>query len=152
MTDECANEAFNFANGDHFTWQFMWPRLAAYFGAYATPDQHFRLTEPEIIGGGGGGRKKVFPLQQEFRLVDWAQQDDDKKSVWERMCDEAGIPEAKASFEAGCWSTLDALFQRTWSTTLSMNKARKFGWTGFADSFESFVHAFERLSENSEIL
>ena len=130
---ECANQVFNFANGDHFMWRFMWPRLAEYFSAYATPDQSFSKTEPE-----------VGESQQEFSLTDWLE---DKKPVWERICDMAGVPKAMESFGVNSMSapTQDAVFSRSWSATLSMNKARKYGWTGFADSFDSFVQAFEEL-------
>lgn len=30
---QCANEAFNYVNGDVFVWKFLWPQLAKYFGA-----------------------------------------------------------------------------------------------------------------------
>lgn len=44
---KCANEAFNVVNGDYFCWRYMWPRLAAYFGAKATSDQKFEKPFPE---------------------------------------------------------------------------------------------------------
>lgn len=130
---ECVNEAFNFSNGDHFTWRFMWPRLAEYFGAYATPDQIFSLAEPD-----------VGALQQELSLEDWSK---DKKLVWDKLCDEAGLPEAKSTFEVNSWASQDGVFSRSWTATLSMNKARRYGWIGFADSFDCCVQAFETLRE-----
>lgn len=83
---KCANEAFNIVNGDYFCWRYMWPRLAAYFGATATSSQKF---------------EKPFPTegvpQLELSLADWAK---DKRPVWDRICDKAGLPQAKASW--GC--------------------------------------------------
>jgi hypothetical protein len=117
-------------NGDYFSWRYMWPRLARYFGAKAASDQKF---------------EKHFPTegvpQQELSLAEWAK---DKRPVWDRICAKAGVPQAKATWDAGTWAYQDWVFQRTWSATLSINKARKFGWTGHMDSYQAFVKTFER--------
>ncbi|KAF2821688.1 NAD(P)-binding protein [Ophiobolus disseminans] len=128
-----ANEAFNVTNGDFFCWRYMWPRLAGYFGAHASSEQVFKLPTPE-----------EGALQQEFRLAEWAA---DKKVVWDRICDESGCPEAKGTWESGTWAFQDWVFQRTWSATLSVNKARKLGWMGHVDSYEGLTDAFERFVE-----
>ena len=38
------------------------------------------------------------------------------------------------------------VFQRTWSATLSMNKARKYGWTKSVDSYDNFKNTFAKFS------
>ena len=125
----CGNEAFNVTNGDYFTWKYMWPRLAAYFGAKSTSDQEFTKPAPTI------GQPQL-----DFSLAEWAK---DKQEVWDRICDRAGKPEAKATWDAGTWAYQDWVFQRSWSATLSINKARRFGWTGHIDSYKSFTDAFQ---------
>ncbi|KAF2216099.1 hypothetical protein CERZMDRAFT_109874 [Cercospora zeae-maydis SCOH1-5] len=130
---DCANQAFNFSNGDHFVWRFAWPFLANHFQAYSTPDQRFHKPEP-----------KSGILQQEFSLVEWTS---DKKAIWDRICAESGVPESRASFERASWSELDEMFQRSWSTSLSVNKARRFGWNGFKDSLDCFVDEFKALRQ-----
>ncbi|KAK5706454.1 hypothetical protein LTR97_001442 [Elasticomyces elasticus] len=134
---KCANQAFNVVNGDHFTWRYMWPRLAEALGAKASVDQKFSKPAPE----------SGVP-QQDFTLIEWAK---DKKPVWDRICDKAGLPEAKATFEAGTYGYQDWVFQRSWSATLSMSKARKFGWTGYKDSYDSVVEVFKRFQELKQI-
>ena len=133
----CANEAFNITNGDHFSWRYMWPRVAGYFGAKASSDQKF---------------EKPFPTegvpQLEFSVAEWAK---DKRPVWDRICDKAGVPEAKATWDAGTWATQDWVFQRTWCVTVSLSKARKFGWTGYVDSYDSFVETFEKMKALKQI-
>ena len=133
----CANEAFNSNNGDYFTWKYMWPRLASYFGASSTSDQVF--AEPLPSTGA---------LQQEVCLAEWAK---DKRGIWDGICDRAGMPDAKGTWDAGTWAFQDWVFQRTWSGTLSLNKARKFGWTGHIDSFESFIDAFKSFQVLGQI-
>ncbi|KAH7418075.1 hypothetical protein BKA64DRAFT_187666 [Cadophora sp. MPI-SDFR-AT-0126] len=129
----CGNEAFNVTNGDYFTWKYMWPRLAAYFGAKSSSDQVFTKPLPTI------GQPQL-----DFSLAEWAV---DKREVWDRICDRAGKPEAKATWDAGTWAYQDWVFQRTWSATLSINKARRFGWTGHIDSYKSFTDAFQSFEE-----
>jgi nucleoside-diphosphate-sugar epimerase len=125
----CANEAFNINNGDYFTWKYMWPRLASYFKASASSDQIFSKPVPNI-----------GELQQEVSLAEWSK---DKREIWDKVCDKAGMPVAKATWDAGTWGYQDWVFERAWAGTLSINKARKFGWTGHIDSFESFTDAFK---------
>ncbi|KAK5705753.1 hypothetical protein LTR17_021388 [Elasticomyces elasticus] len=134
---KCANQAFNVVNGDHFTWRYMWPRLAEALGAKASVDQKFSKPAPES-----------GVSQQDFTLVEWAK---DKKPVWDRICDKAGLPEAKATFEAGTYGYQDWVFMRSWSATLSMSKARAFGWTGYKDSYDSVVEVFKRFQELKQI-
>jgi nucleoside-diphosphate-sugar epimerase len=146
---KCANEAFNLVNGDYFSWRYMWPRLAAYFGVTVpldnkpassadpeTPWQTFSNPKPE----------RGTVLLDGASFADWAT--DEKQTAWDKLCDQKGVPGAKKTWEFGTWRYQDWVFQRTWSATLSINKARKFGWTGHIDSFDCFANTFaefERL-------
>jgi nucleoside-diphosphate-sugar epimerase len=136
-TPKAANEAFNVTNGDYLCWRYMWPRLARYFGANATSDQVFKKPVPS-----------EGELQLEFSLAEWAA---DKREVWDRICNENKCPEAKATWDSGTWAFQDWVFQRTWSATLSVNKARKLGWQGHIDSYQSLTDAFEKFVELKQI-
>lgn len=127
----CGNEAFNVTNGDYFTWRYMWPRLAAYFGVKATSDQVFIKEVP-----------KEGDVQLDFTLGEWST---DKREIWDKLCEEKGVQSAKSTFDFGTWHFQDWVFQRSWSATLSVNKARKFGWTGHIDSYRSFIETFDRF-------
>ena len=129
-TPSCGNQAFNIVNGDTYTWREMWPRIATYLGAKATSEQTFTKAVPN-----------EGEVQQEFSLVEWHK---DKRPVWEAICDKAGMPEAKATFDAGTWQLLDWVWRRTWSGILSMDKAKAYGWTGYKDSYDSITESFER--------
>ena len=133
----CANQAFNVTNGDVFSWRYMWPRLAAWFGCKATPDQKFKKTS--FVDN---------ETHLDINLEEWAK---DKREVWERLCDRLGSPESKSTFDAGTWAFQDWVFKRTWSSPLSVNKARKFGWTGQLDSFDSLTDAFSNFMELGQI-
>ena len=136
-TPACANQAFNLVNGDHLTWRYMWPRIAQSLGASASSEQTFEKPSP-----------KEGEVQQEFSLSKWAE---DKRPVWDSICDEAGLPQAKLTFDAATWAYQDWVFQRAWSATLSMSKARRFGWTGYKDTYESITEVFDKLKELKQI-
>lgn len=138
-TPAAVNEAFNCVNGDHFRYRYTWPRLAARLGARASPDQRFEKPTPDHDAGA---------LQQEFSMADWLV---DKQPVWDALCDKAGVPEAKATFGFVTPFIMDWAFRRTWSATLSMTKARKLGWTGYVDSYESNVRAFDQFRALKQI-
>ncbi|KAF2448062.1 hypothetical protein P171DRAFT_453150 [Karstenula rhodostoma CBS 690.94] len=48
----------------------------------------------------------------------------DKQEVWNQIYEEILCPEANSTWESGTWAFQDWVFQRTWSATLSINKAR----------------------------
>ncbi|KAK3686428.1 hypothetical protein LTR37_019816 [Vermiconidia calcicola] len=130
---KCANEAFNITNGDYFTWRYMWPRLADYFNAKASTEQKFTKPLP-----------KEGDVQLENSFLEWSK---DKREVWESLCDRQGIASAKQTFDFGTWAFQDWVFQRTWSATLSISKARRYGWKGYVDSYDSFVRTFDKFKQ-----
>lgn len=151
-SENTKNEAFNHANGDTFIWRYFFPRIGQYFGVEVgslnylpytwcinrngqIPDQ----TEwPEL------GEKGV--MANEFKMSDWAK---NKRAAWERVCDKYGGK--KDAFDCGTWGFFDWAVGKAWPTLLSINKARKFGWTRHDGTFESWVETFKTF-ENAGIL
>jgi hypothetical protein len=136
-TPKAANQAFNSANGDHVQWRYMWPSLAKHLGAEASPDYEFQKPAP-----------KLGELQQEFSLGEWSK---DKRPVWDQICDKANLPEAKATWDAGTWQYQDWVFQRAWCSTVSVSKAREYGYTGYKDSYKSLTSAFDNFKKVKQI-
>lgn len=132
------NEAFNITNGDYLCWQYMWPRLTAYFGVETS--SAYKFEHPGL---------EVGAPHLEVSLAEWASSE--KKQAWEQYCEENGCPEAKSSWDAGTWQYQDWVFGRTWSATLSMSKARKFGYNGYIDSFQSFVETYEKMKSLKQL-
>ena len=87
--EKCGNEAFNVTNGDHVSWRHFWPRLASYFGAQASSQYKFTKPYP-----------KEGEVQLEVSLSEWAK---DKQQIWDALCEEHGVPEAKATWTFGTW-------------------------------------------------
>ncbi|KAN0103515.1 hypothetical protein V8E51_011828 [Hyaloscypha variabilis] len=137
----CANEAFNCTNGDVICWKYLWPQLAAYFGidpADADVSAQINKVEEPLEG----------TAEQFFSLNTWAK---DKRPVWDKLCEETKTANSKKTFDCGTWQFQDWVFQRTWSALLSVSKARRYGWTGYIDSLDSFIATFDELAKQGVI-
>lgn len=137
----CANHAFNVSNGDYFSWQTMWPQLTSYFGVETSPNPSFDRASIKNL--------TIGVPSQEVSLVEWAT--NDKRQAWEQLCESTGCPEAKGSWDGASWQMMDWVFGRTWSATVSISKARRFGWNGYIDSYQAFVETFERMKRLKQI-
>ena len=113
-----ANEAFNVVNGDIFRWNWMWERIAAWFGL-----------DPAPFDG------TVQPL--ELQMADDA-------IVWRRMAEREGLAEPDLSRLASPWHT-DADLGRPIEVVTDMSKSRKLGFTAYQSTDEAFFDLFEVL-------
>ncbi|KAM5363919.1 hypothetical protein ACJZ2D_011771 [Fusarium nematophilum] len=128
------NEAFNHTNGDVIVWKYFWPKLAAYFGVEIPENQEWKAS--------GEGER----MEHNFLMTDWAK---DKSPVWEQVVDKhGGNPEA---FKWGTWDFFDWAVGKAWFTIGSVSKARKFGWTRYDDTYDTWIETF-RSFENAGVL
>lgn len=155
LNPDVSNQAFNIHDGDAQSWQTMWPRLAAHFGL-SVPKQFV------------GDVEKVMPLadrpplsqqaeqmgiqdqvpQGEVRmnidLIKWAGRED-VKQAWNKIAERDGLK--KDAFEKATWLFLNFVLGRNYDIVISMNKARKFGWQGWSDTWKELeicLHELER--------
>ncbi|KAL3422620.1 nad dependent epimerase dehydratase family protein [Phlyctema vagabunda] len=132
--DHTRNEAFNHVNGDIFLWKHMYPDLAKYFGV-DVPEQKFEKAK---------GQSNT--LSNEYDMIEWAK---DKRPVWEAVVKKhGGNVEA---FDWVQWDFMNWALGMSWPSFLSMDKARKFGWTRHDDSLECFLDTF-KVFENAGVL
>lgn len=159
-----ANNAFNVVNGDVESWQNLWPKVAAKFGL-VVPEKMF---EDKDFANEFGDHGLIMPLketppfsefapkaglvgspttQQSFvhgklDLSKWAQRNE-VKEAWKKIAEREGLDEQ--AFENATWQFLNFVLGRDFDLVISMSKARKAGWTGYRDSWESIEEALERL-------
>nr|WP_318381467.1 SDR family oxidoreductase [uncultured Enterobacter sp.] len=119
-----ANEDFNAVNGDVFRWNWLWPRLAAYFGleAQAYPPQ-------------------MMPL--EGRMAEAAE-------AWKEIAEHYALREADINKLVSWWHT-DADLGRPMEAFTDMSKSRKAGFTGYRSTLDSFTALFDRLRQEKVI-
>ncbi|EJL34284.1 SDR family oxidoreductase [Novosphingobium sp. AP12] len=117
-TESAHNEAFNVVNGDVFRWQWMWGRIAAWFGLDAAPFDGSVLALDEQMAG-------------------------DEK-LWRAIALREGLVEPELGRLASPWHT-DADLGRPIEVVTDMSKSRRLGFTGYQPTDDAFFALFERL-------
>lgn len=117
-TQAAHNEAFNIVNGDVFRWQWMWSRIAEWFGIEAAP---FNGT--------------VRPLEEQMA---------GDVDLWRQIAEREGLVEADLNRLASPWHT-DADLGRPIEVVTDMGKSRRLGFTAYQPTDDAFFKLFERL-------
>jgi nucleoside-diphosphate-sugar epimerase len=158
------NNLFNVMNGDTESFQNLWPRLAARFGC--------KIPNPMFPHGGtpdtqGFGRFEATTVRMQSRhplavhtekigiLVDdtpnlflqvdpekWAKRKD-VNEAWAKLRDTYNLDQK--AWEKATWDFLTFVLGRDWSCVGTMSKARRLGWTGYADTWEELEETFDVL-------
>lgn len=120
-TSEAANTAFNVVNGDLFRWEWMWGRIADWFGLQdaGVPDQ-------------------VKPLQCQMRGAG---------EIWSRIVAKYGLGDHPVSALASWWHT-DADLGREIECFNDMKNSRQAGFGAHQSSCDSFFDVFGMLVKN----
>jgi nucleoside-diphosphate-sugar epimerase len=119
-TDVARNQAFNVVNGDVFRWNWMWTRLAEWFGL-----------QPAPFPGEG------VPLQRQLT---------DAGPIWAEIARRHGLAENDLSVISSAWHT-DADLGRPIEVVTDMSKSRKLGFLDYQATDDSFFDLFARLRE-----
>ncbi|WP_256012186.1 SDR family oxidoreductase [Desertivirga xinjiangensis] len=117
-TDAAHNQAFNITNGEVFRWNWLWYKLAEWFGV-------------EAAGFDG----TIHPLEAEMAA---------DGPVWEGMAIKYNLKEPVIKRLASAWHT-DLDLGRPIEVMTDMSKSRKLGFTAYQDTRESFFDLFEKL-------
>jgi nucleoside-diphosphate-sugar epimerase len=112
----CANNAFNVANGDCFRWRDVWPRIARQFG----------------MAPGG-----VQPTDLVRFMAD-------KSAVWDAIVSNHGIRSTPFAMMADWNFAENNVFGLNWDIFASTVKAHRFGFPDMVDSEEMFDRLFAR--------
>lgn len=118
QTDVARDQAFNVVNGDVFRWQWMWTRIAHWFGVEAAP---FDGT--------------VRPLEQQMA---------GDADAWRRVAEREGLAEHDLGRLASPWHT-DADLGRPVEVVTDMSKSRRLGFDRYQATDDAFFALFERL-------
>ncbi|KAL4749969.1 hypothetical protein BDW72DRAFT_204304 [Aspergillus terricola var. indicus] len=164
------NNIFNVINGDTESWQDLWPRLASRFGCkipnpmfphggtadtkgykdyepstVRMPNKHPLSTRASNLGVSSDPSKEECPtLFCQINPEKWAAREDVNKA-WAQVRDKYGLDQKV--WEKATWNFLTFALGRDWSCVGTMSKARKLGWTGYADTWDELVDVFEALEK-----
>jgi hypothetical protein len=123
-TEAARDQAFNVVNGDIFRWQWMWGRLAEWFGVDPAPFPN-----------------EVAPLEQQLA---------DAGPVWAAIARTYGLAEPNVARLASAWHT-DADLGRPIEVVTDMSKSRKLGFLDYQATDDAFFDLFTRLRESKII-
>jgi nucleoside-diphosphate-sugar epimerase len=158
------NNIFNVMNGDTESFQNLWPRLAKRFGCKipnpmfphgGTPDtqgygkyeattvrfqnRHPLAAHTHKIGVSADDNPTLF-LQVDPEK--WAKRKD-VNDAWAKLRDRYNLDQK--AWEKATWDFLTFVLGRDWSCVGTMSKARRLGWTGYADTWDELEETFETL-------
>jgi nucleoside-diphosphate-sugar epimerase len=122
--DEAKNDAYNIVNGDIFRWNWMWPRLASWFGV-------------EWIGF----EKEPAELTKQMQ---------DDGPIWRRMAEKYGLVESDINRVSSAWHT-DLDLGRPLEVMTDMGLSRERGFLVYQSTENSFRDLFTRLREDRVI-
>jgi nucleoside-diphosphate-sugar epimerase len=117
-TQAARDQAFNVVNGDVFRWNWMWERLADWFGLKSAPYPG-----------------TATPLEQQLA---------DAAPVWAEIARKHHLAETDLSKITSAWHT-DADLGRPIEVVTDMTKSRKLGFLDYQATDESFFDLFARL-------
>lgn len=117
-TEIAKNEAFNITNGELFRWNWLWFKLADWFG---------------LKGQGFNGN--IHPLESELA---------GDQQLWREITAKYQLKEPDLDRLASPWHT-DLDLGRPIEVMTDMSKSRKLGFTLYQDTRESFFNLFEQL-------
>jgi nucleoside-diphosphate-sugar epimerase len=117
-TEAAHNTAFNIVNGDVFRWQWLWGRLANWFGV-------------EAAGFDGTMR----PLETEMAR---------HTTLWREMAQRHSLAEPDLGRLSSAWHT-DLDLGRPIEVMTDMGRSRKLGFTGYQSTEDAFLDLFAQL-------
>jgi nucleoside-diphosphate-sugar epimerase len=117
-TPAASNQAFNVVNGDIFRWNWMWGRIAGWFGIEAQPFDGV-----------------VRPLEQQMA---------DDAAIWREIAARHNLIEQDITRLTNPWHT-DADLGRPIEVVTDMSKSRRLGFSLFQPTDDAFFALFERL-------
>ena len=117
-TEAAHDQAFNVVNGDVFRWQWMWTRIAEWFGLEAAPFDGI-----------------ARPLASQMAS---------DAAVWRIIAAREQLAEADLGRLASPWHT-DADLGRPIEVVTDMSKSRRLGFTDYLATDDAFFALFERL-------
>lgn len=152
LESKCANQRFNSQDTSPVTWDRYFERLTSWFGvANGMEPPPDNIDHYSVITEKGGketpmGYGPPITGKVKFTLSSWAREEENQKAWKEIMKNSGGQLTYNPFEDEGSFAFGDAAFLRI--TCLGMNKARRFGWAGFVDTFEA-VHEMYLVSRHS---
>ncbi|KIW77863.1 hypothetical protein Z517_07696 [Fonsecaea pedrosoi CBS 271.37] len=149
LEDKCRNEAFNSQDTSPISWDRIFHELVRWFGikkGVQPPGEDDSGWQEFKVGGGKDTPMGYGPPQTTkiaFSILEWAK-DPENHKAWKEIMQRENLKfdpflDVEANFLIA-----DVMF--VVFGPLSMNKARRLGWTGFVDTMESTFEMYQEMN------
>ena len=152
LEDKCANHDFNAHDGSPLSWERFFGELARWYGVekgIVGPDEDESKYMTFNTAGGKYaplGYGPPLTLRRSFSMSSWAIEQPNRKA-WQELMQQSDQELRQHPFESDPSRMAVGEFGYLRFGTLSMNKVRRFGFTGFVDSLESIFEMYRELAE-----
>lgn len=96
------------------------------------------------LGLEGTSLVKQSKVEGRICLAKWSQLPE-VREAWEKLATRQEID--KSIWDKATWSFLDFILGRSFDLLISQSKARRHGWTGYADTWDSLEATWEELEK-----
>ncbi|KAJ4519210.1 hypothetical protein HRR81_001128 [Exophiala dermatitidis] len=148
LTPEAANEAFNAQDGLPFTWGRFWPYLAKWYGTTFTPPEMDEKKYRVYVARHDQNPRGYGPpavTRSTFSLLEWSESPA-VVNAWKELTRKHGLLLDPFKDRAQIFGMTDSAVIGGWPLSLSVRKARKMGFLGTVDSYESAFHCLKDLA------
>ena len=151
LEDQCRDQRFNAQDGGLLSWDRFFHELGRWYGIddIRGPEEDECKYEVKRFAGGKDaplGYGPPLTLRLSHPLVKWAE-DPATSKAWEEMMKQSKGQLKKNLFEGDFQDVFMGDFAFLPFGTLSMNKVRRFGFSGFVDTLESIFEMFQEMGK-----
>lgn len=153
LEQQCANQRFNAHDGSPLSWDRFFHELARWYGVEkvqgpSSDDSEYNAKE--MAGGEkaplGYGPRLTLDLR--FSLAEWADQPENA-AAWKKLMDTNDGYLTTDPFAEDRSSVFIGDFGYTAFGAPSMNKVRRYGFSGFVDTLESVFEMYQEMAHYS---
>ena len=151
LEERCANQSFNAQDGGPVSFDRFFHELARWYGVKEVQGPEFdesRLQTTSLAGGKDSplGYGPPTQVRYSFMLADWAR-DPVNRSAWEEIMAKSNGKVTENPWDGDGKDFLMADFAYLPFGTASMNKTKRYGFSGFVDTLESVFEMFQEMEK-----
>ena len=152
LEDKCANQDFNAQDGSPLSWDRFFGELARWFGiekGIVGPEEDESKYSTITMAGGKDaplGYGPPMTLRKSSALSEWAA-DPVNRRTWEEMMQQSNGELTQNLWKSDLTKMMMSDFGYFRVASLSLNKVRRFGFTGFVDTLESIFEMYQEMAE-----